>query len=538
MININNYVKKFGNESFKKRPFNDVDGLVFAEISMINFDLLLQDRDSLALKDIVIYDYKKTIYGSPDAKANGLMLRRMMESKRYKDVKVCFVQREFKEDVANQFYAVTFILPDGTMYLSFRGTDITIVGWKEDLYMTFQERILAQEQALRYTEYVVNKLPGNFILGGHSKGGNLAVYVGLNIDKKYNDRLLSIYSYDGPGFLNGVTRFPNYLANKDKVHKLLTDRSLVGTLFNDVKETKIVYSTGMLLGGHDPFAWKVDNNTGEFITRNKRSKNSRVYSTAINMWLNQLSKEDKLLGIAAVAAIIGKAQNIYDLLKYLGANIAKYNSVIKKFPLEDRKKLKSIVSLLFESIKIVKKSSSLQKSRVVLVTERLILREMRNSDFDALEKIISDPETMKYYPAPYDEEGVYRWIIWCIGSYRKDGFGLWAVTLKKNGEMIGDCGVSMQPIDGKWRPEIGYHINKKYQRQGYGKEMTKAVKDFFFQKFNYDEVYSYMRIDNIPSIKIAEANKMKRMGTFISKDGQECCFYRITRSEWEEDMLQ
>ena len=169
--------------------------------------------------------------------------------------------------------------------------------------------------------------------------------------------------------------------------------------------------------------------------------------------------------------------------------------------------------------------------KIILETKRLILREMTIDDFDALKKVISDPINMKYYPKPYDDEGVTRWINWCMSSYEKYGFGLWAVIYKETGEMIGDCGISMQPIDNDWKPEIGYHLRRDYHRQGIGKEMTRAVKDYFFTHFNFDEVYSYMNIENVPSYKTAEANGMTFRHYFIHGE-EKCRVYSITREEW------
>ena len=171
--------------------------------------------------------------------------------------------------------------------------------------------------------------------------------------------------------------------------------------------------------------------------------------------------------------------------------------------------------------------------KVILDTKRLILREMNDNDFDCLKKIISDPETMKYYFKPFDDEGVWRWINWCKASYQEKGFGLWAVVLKETGEMIGDCGVSMQIIDDEQKPEIGYHLRKDYHRQGFGKEMTRAVKNYFFTHFDYDEVYSYMDENNLPSYKTAEANGMTFQHIYVTQYGERCRVYKITRKEWE-----
>ena len=171
----------------------------------------------------------------------------------------------------------------------------------------------------------------------------------------------------------------------------------------------------------------------------------------------------------------------------------------------------------------------------IFETSRLILREMNDDDFESLKAVISDPINMKYYSKPYDDNGVQRWINWCKDSYQRYGFGLWAVILKSSGEMIGDCGISMQYIDDDWRPEIGYHLNRKYHRQGIGKEMTQAVKDYFFTHYNFDEVYSYMDKDNLPSYKTAEANGMTFLHLYTTKDGEVCRVYRITRKEWENN---
>lgn len=164
-----------------------------------------------------------------------------------------------------------------------------------------------------------------------------------------------------------------------------------------------------------------------------------------------------------------------------------------------------------------------------LETERLLFREMTNDDFDALKAIISDPETMKYYSSPYDDNGVRRWIEWNLENYRNFGFGLFALVSKETGEMIGDCGITIQLIDGWYRPEIGYHINKKYWRQGFAKEATNAIKKWAFENTPIKTLYSYMNAENIPSIKTAEANGMTFVKEYVDKDGERLKVYSITK---------
>ena len=163
-------------------------------------------------------------------------------------------------------------------------------------------------------------------------------------------------------------------------------------------------------------------------------------------------------------------------------------------------------------------------------TPRLLLREMTEDDFDALYALLSDPETMRYYPQPYDEAGTRRWIAWCRDSYAKHGFGLWAVTL--DGEFIGDCGISLQPIGGQWLPEIGYHIRKDHWRKGLASEVAAACIRVAFERFGFPAVYSYMNADNEPSFRTAMKNGMTLVDEYVDPHHGALRVYRITREEW------
>lgn len=166
-----------------------------------------------------------------------------------------------------------------------------------------------------------------------------------------------------------------------------------------------------------------------------------------------------------------------------------------------------------------------------LETKRLILREMADSDFDALKRILSDPDTMCFYPAPYDDRGVRRWIEWNKENYAAFGFGLFAMTLKDTGELIGDCGITMQPIDGWIRPEIGYHVNKAYQHMGYAREACRACRNYIFENTPFQTLYSYMTADNIPSKRTAASNGMCFIKEFTDSD-KSLAYYAITRENW------
>ena len=169
---------------------------------------------------------------------------------------------------------------------------------------------------------------------------------------------------------------------------------------------------------------------------------------------------------------------------------------------------------------------------MVIETQRLILRELTQDDFDDLYSLISNPITMSHYEKPYDLDGCRRWLDWCINSYKKNGFGLWAMILKENNQFIGDCGLSIQNIDGLLLPEVGYHIKHEYWRNGYGKEAGKAVIAWAFKNTNYESLYSYMTKDNVASYSTAISLGMKKIKEYKSGN-EELLVYKINKKDVE-----
>ena len=165
-------------------------------------------------------------------------------------------------------------------------------------------------------------------------------------------------------------------------------------------------------------------------------------------------------------------------------------------------------------------------------TERLYMRRITQDDFSSWKEILSDPETMKHYPKPYDDQGVQRWIDWTLSNYEKYGFGLRALVLKETGEFIGDCGITMQNINGNLLPEIGYHLNKKYHRQGFASEAAKKCRDFAFETLGFPAVYSYMSDLNQASYGVAQKIGMQLTEKYADDTHELTRVYRITKEEW------
>lgn len=174
----------------------------------------------------------------------------------------------------------------------------------------------------------------------------------------------------------------------------------------------------------------------------------------------------------------------------------------------------------------------------VIETDRLRLRQMNKEDFEDLKLILSNPQTMKYYQKPYDDNGVNRWIAWCLACYEKRGFGLWAINLKDDTRLIGDCGITLQNIDNEEVFEIGYHINKDYWYNGYGIEAAKAVKKWYFENTDNDEVYSYMNFENTASRNVAEKNGMMFVKEYYNDDNEHLAVYKITRQMYLDSLQE
>lgn len=171
---------------------------------------------------------------------------------------------------------------------------------------------------------------------------------------------------------------------------------------------------------------------------------------------------------------------------------------------------------------------------MVLETERLLLREMNPQDYAGLYAVLADSDIMEHYPYTFNEERVRSWIARNIKRYQEDGFGLWAVVLKETGEMIGDCGITMQNIQGRLLPEIGYHIRKDRQRKGYASEAAAACIGLAFEIHHFPAVYSYMKYTNIASQRTAMKNGMRLLAEYEDSDNTYTRVYGIHREEWEE----
>lgn len=354
IIDLNGYVRIFGNKTFLESPFNDVDALVLADLSYVNFCSLAPSISKpharpFYLKDIPLGESKSIAKDEFVADENVELLTLLRSSIRFRNIGLCYVENDYCLQSEKQFYAMTCVLPDGTRYISFRGTDLTLVGWKEDCNMSFQKEIPAQKTAVDYVDKVTSLFKNNFIIGGHSKGGNLAFFAALTMDENLMDRCIKVYSFDGPGFYDDeLYKSDRYLLMKDKLIKIVPRDSLVGIMLNHTKNARVVDANSLSIFQHNPFRWKIDSKTGDFMYLKKRAEQSYINERALSNWLSSLSNEERIMATNAIFELLGGTQySLTHLIKNFGATIANFFKVSNSYSKEEKEKLNDILKRLF-----------------------------------------------------------------------------------------------------------------------------------------------------------------------------------------------
>lgn len=337
MGNIIDYVR---NElrTFDVAPFNDVDSLVLSQFAYLDLSDQVgdpfEDLPAVRLKDLYRAEHFSHYFaGTFSPELNLRLLEAMSASPRFREVEVNFHISELDAEAQMQFSATTFILNEDDSYVAFRGTDGTIIGWKEDFNMAFAYPLPSQEAALLYLNAVSGFLPGNsnLFVGGHSKGGNLAAYAAMNTECNTRDRITYIYNHDGPGFSEEVIHGEEYLRIADRIRKTLPASSLIGILLHHHSNYRVVDSNAKGLMQHDPFTWNVEGD--DFVyTEELRGESVHTHRT-INLWLSKLSPEKRRIFVDTLYSVVEStsAKTLFDLtddwMKGAGMVIAAYKEL-------------------------------------------------------------------------------------------------------------------------------------------------------------------------------------------------------------------
>ncbi|MBR2067655.1 MAG: DUF2974 domain-containing protein, partial [Solobacterium sp.] len=290
------YIEWRGDIEFSYDGFNEVDNMLLSTLAYSDYENVI-DADSAPLDlDTVrkryFHFHTREVVGQrkPRSLTAPLLMDDLIQSKRFQDLKIGYYVNHVSEDSVTQFSAMTMDFND-FVYIAFRGTDNSLTGWKEDLLLSFKSGIHAQVFAVDYLNRYMKDETRDIIVGGHSKGGNLAVYAAAFCEASIRDKIKIIYSNDGPGFLKEITESENYLSIKDRIYSIIPESSIVGLLLNNDIEHHVIksYSTGM--HQHDPYSWLVYRNS--FVREERISKSNAFLDKTLDDWLNNLSEEEK-----------------------------------------------------------------------------------------------------------------------------------------------------------------------------------------------------------------------------------------------------
>lgn len=297
-------------EAFDVVPFNPVDSLVLSSLVYLDFDLV-DFADPTSTSPVPLIDVlrfvptEKLVASSWLKNANETedFLFALARSRRYRDLSVCLYSKEQSDSIDKQFAAATFTCHGMHPYVAFRGTDGTVVGWKEDFALSYKEVIPSQRTAEAYLSGVASFFTtGQLLVGGHSKGGNLAEYAVATLHEDLFDRVEAVFNHDGPNFLNPPS--PRYLTEKyqAKRHKYVPESSIFGMLLEDSTHLRYVASNALSFFQHRPLSWLVDGH--DFVYRDDQSQSAQFFDEALDGWLRSCSVEQRDAFLSAIFELV------------------------------------------------------------------------------------------------------------------------------------------------------------------------------------------------------------------------------------------
>lgn len=346
MANIFDYLAWRGDLPLEVSPFNSVDGVILARLAYLPFGAVLPDEAAACS----VQDAAQAILAAPECffnESDVRLLEQLSQSPRFRDLQLTGFVDLLDEET--QFCALTIRLDPNNLFLSFRGTDNTLVGWKEDFNMSFVCPVPAQTLALAYLGRTAARLTGAIRMGGHSKGGNLAVYAGAFCGEAIQNRIVEIYNYDGPGFDQQVLDDPGYDAICQRVQTFVPKSSVVGMMLGHEEQYTIVDSSQMGVMQHNIYSWDVYG--PDFVRLEQVNNSSRFMDFTLKAWLRDMAPAQREVFFDAVYRILEQtnAKTFREVTENLPQNAVIIAKTVKNLDEDTRKAVTHALGLLFKS---------------------------------------------------------------------------------------------------------------------------------------------------------------------------------------------
>ena len=349
MSNINDYLLWRGDIPISpKFKFNEVDSMILAR-----FSYLLFDRIDMRKNETIESIYKKMKdIPNEEFRYNGdkELITYLGQSNRFKDMKVTDYISNNDKKSEKQFCGITIHISDKEMYISYIGTDSTIYGWKEDFNMSFMENVPCQIAGKEYAEKVIKKYPDKGVrIGGHSKGGNVAIYSAITIPAELQNRIIKVYNYDGPGFSKNIIDKYGNEKIVNKIETYIPQDSVIGRILNHKEKITISLSNEKGIFQHDIYSWQVMKDN--LIQLNHNTEISENIDKTLTDWLENTTAEQRRIFVDTVFEIFYStdANTFGDISKNLSTNISKMLKKYGEISTEDKRVITNMIKIIVTS---------------------------------------------------------------------------------------------------------------------------------------------------------------------------------------------
>lgn len=370
MGNIMEYLEWRGDLTMSQAPFNEVDNLILSHLAYANYENIVEGLYSnkritvQQAAELFFQKYPEEVIKAQLTltKMSAFLLRKVANTDRFKDVELANYVNIIDDREMKQFAAVTFYLTDGTVYVAFRGTDNTMVGWKENFNMTFMSPVPAQMEAVIYLREAVGGTYEKIRMGGHSKGGNLAAYAAVKSPLSLKERIIEVYNNDGPGFHRDIIESNEYQEMVGKIKTIVPESSIVGMMLEHEEDYVVVKSSQKVLLQHDPMSWEVLGN--QFIHVEHVTKESKFLDVTLKSWLNKMTESQRSQFVDSLFIIFDatNVKTIEDLNQDRWRKVTEIIKVFNNMDPENKKVLTETFKLFFnETNRVYRESKKTEK---------------------------------------------------------------------------------------------------------------------------------------------------------------------------------
>ena len=357
MANILDYLDWRGDLTFDQAPFNEVDNLLLSQLVYVDLAGIVpgpESKEKIRVAEasrifFATHDEQKILEKISMTKTAMYVLKKMAESERYKDALLGGYVNDISIEEQSQFAVLCVYLGDRSLFVAFSGTDDTIVGWRENFNMGYLDATPGQRKAVDYLNRMVGIGQWRVRVGGHSKGGNLAVYSAVHCKPIIKRKIISVYSNDGPGFSKEMVASEAYQEMIPQIRTIIPESSIVGLLLEHEEEVQVVKSTNVGVGQHDAMSWEVLGT--HFVYTDKVAEQSIFIDETMRTWLMELDAVQREIIVDAIFAMLDELniRTVDDFTHLKFADLQEANKIRKNLPAGTQELLAHAVKLLFKT---------------------------------------------------------------------------------------------------------------------------------------------------------------------------------------------